>query len=188
MVNSPYMAFSPYVCHNNKENLVFHAYIQSVTAIIKEDFIIMTDKTQNRQFRIRQWADAIKDQQSSGLTVDQWSAAHEVTRYQFYYRQRVVRKELASCPDFPAQDNPEMANRRDDPAACGVEREPQAAFAELPAAVFPSSVIPAAPEPAAAGEAVPVLRLRSGRSILEVSNDASERILGFLREMVMHEG
>ena len=56
MVNSPYMAFSPYVCHNNKENLVFHAYIQSVAVTPKEDFIIMTDKTQNRQFRIRQWA------------------------------------------------------------------------------------------------------------------------------------
>lgn len=69
-----------------------------------------------------------------------------------------------------------------------MESEPQAAFAELPAAAFPSSVIPASPEPAVTGEAVPVLRLRYGHSILEVSNDASERILGFLREVVMHEG
>lgn len=72
MVNSPYMAFSPSVCHNNKENLVFHAYIQSVAVTPKEDFVIMTDKTHTRQFLIRQWADAIKDQRSSGLTVDQW--------------------------------------------------------------------------------------------------------------------
>lgn len=62
MVNSPYMAFSPYVCHNNKENLVFHAFRQSVAAIPKEDFVIMTDKTHTRQFRIYQWADAIKNQ------------------------------------------------------------------------------------------------------------------------------
>ena len=48
-----------------------------------------------RQFRLQQWAEALRDHTESGLTVMEWCRLHNVSKYQFYYRQREVRKHAA---------------------------------------------------------------------------------------------
>ena len=48
-----------------------------------------------RQFRLQQWAEALHDHKESGLTVMEWCRLHNVSKYQFYYRQREVRKHAA---------------------------------------------------------------------------------------------
>ena len=47
-----------------------------------------------RQFRLQQWAEALRDHKG-GLTVMEWCRLHNVSKYQFYYRQREVRKHAA---------------------------------------------------------------------------------------------
>ena len=48
-----------------------------------------------QQFRLQQWAEALRDHKESGLTVMEWCRLHNVSKYQFYYRQREVRKHAA---------------------------------------------------------------------------------------------
>ena len=48
-----------------------------------------------RQFRLQQWAEALREHKESGLTVMEWCRLHNVSKYQFYYRQREVRKHAA---------------------------------------------------------------------------------------------
>ena len=44
-----------------------------------------------RQFRLQQWAEALRDHKESGLTVMEWCRLHNVSKYQYYYRQLEVR-------------------------------------------------------------------------------------------------
>lgn len=48
-----------------------------------------------RQFRLQQWAEALRDHKESGLTVMEWCRLHNVSKYQYYYRQKEVRKHAA---------------------------------------------------------------------------------------------
>ena len=48
-----------------------------------------------KQFRLQQWAEALRDQKKSGLTVMEWCRLHDVSKYQYYYRQREVKKHAA---------------------------------------------------------------------------------------------
>ena len=48
-----------------------------------------------RQFRLQQWAEALRDHKESSLTVMEWCRLHNVSKYQYYYRQRQVRKYAA---------------------------------------------------------------------------------------------
>ena len=48
-----------------------------------------------RQFRLQQWAEALRDHKESGLTVMEWCRRHNVSKYQYYYRQKKVRKHAA---------------------------------------------------------------------------------------------
>ena len=50
-----------------------------------------------RQYRIRQWMEAIRDQKASGLTIRQWCEKNSVTRGQFFYHQRAVRLYMAEA-------------------------------------------------------------------------------------------
>jgi hypothetical protein len=48
-----------------------------------------------RQLRLQQWAEALRNHKESGLTVMEWCRLHNVSKYQYYYRQRQVRKHAA---------------------------------------------------------------------------------------------
>ena len=124
----------------------------------------MTDREFTRQYRIHQWAAAIQDQKTSGLTIAQWCDEHEVSRYQFFYRQKVVRKALA--------DSRELSDLAENVVDAAGKSQP-ISFAALPANALPDP----------SGVA---LRLRRGSSVVEVSNDASDRILSLLREVILH--
>ena len=48
-----------------------------------------------KQFRLQQWALAIRDQKQSGLSVNVWCEQHGISRDAFFYRQRAVKQALA---------------------------------------------------------------------------------------------
>ena len=48
-----------------------------------------------RQFRLQQWAEALRDRKESGLTVKEWCRLHNVSKFQYYYRQKEVREHAA---------------------------------------------------------------------------------------------
>ena len=49
-----------------------------------------------RQFRLQQWAEALRDHKESGLTVMEWCRRHNVSKYQYCYRQKEVKNILRS--------------------------------------------------------------------------------------------
>ncbi len=51
----------------------------------------------SKQYRHKQWALAIHEQKQSGLSIDEWCRQNGLSRYQFYYRQREVRKTFAQA-------------------------------------------------------------------------------------------
>ncbi len=51
----------------------------------------------SKQYRHKQWALAIHEQKQSGLPIDEWCRQNGLSRYQFYYRQREVRKTFAQA-------------------------------------------------------------------------------------------
>lgn len=137
----------------------------------------MSDKNLRKQYRLQSWLEAIRDQKSSGLTIGQWCEQHQVTKYQFYYRQRAVRAAMAeSLEEHAAGNHSQTALACSDfrePASCQ-KRESLPAKADF--VQVPQSFIP---EPAGAA-----MRIRRGNVILEISNDASDRILSILREVI----
>jgi len=65
-----------------------------------------------KQYRLQQWANAIRECKSSGLTVAQWCGQNSITKASYYYRLRRVREtmllseykqEIVSIPNELAQ-------------------------------------------------------------------------------------
>lgn len=57
-----------------------------------------------RAYRLHQWAEAISDRNQSGLTISEWCEKNGVSKYQYYYRLRAVRKAAATHLDLPSTD------------------------------------------------------------------------------------
>lgn len=49
-----------------------------------------------RLYRLQQWSKDIQNRAESGLTVSEWCRQNNVTRYQYYYRQRILRRMAAA--------------------------------------------------------------------------------------------
>ena len=133
----------------------------------------MSNNNLRKQYRLQNWMEAIRDQKASGLSIRQWCEQHHVTKYQFYYRQRAVRAAMADAvkaESLPASSSTEIT------VPVPLNKKP--AISEKPAFVQ----VPQDYVPAAVGA---VMRVRRGDVILEVSNDASDRILGLLREVIL---
>jgi len=47
-----------------------------------------------RQYRLQQWADSIRECQSSALPVSVWCKQNQITESTYYYRLRVVREAM----------------------------------------------------------------------------------------------
>lgn len=130
-----------------------------------------------RQYRIRQWIEAIRDQKASGLTIKKWCEQNSVTKYQFYYRQRVVRSLMADALEEHLDSNTTAvacATSVKSAPAIKAYRKTDNEFVPVP---------PAYMQPETAGA---VMRIRHGASTIEISNDASDRILTMLREVILH--
>ena len=134
----------------------------------------MDNNNLRKQYRLQNWIEAIRDQKASGLSIRQWCEKHHVTKYQFYYRQRAVRKAMADAVNELSSTQLTVSDT--------VQAVPPNKKTTVPAQPgfikIPQNILP--------GSADTVLHIRRGSIVLEVSNDASDRILGLLREVVLH--
>lgn len=130
-----------------------------------------------RQYRIQQWIEAIRDQKASGLTIKKWCEQNSVTKYQFYYRLKVVRSVMADALKEHLDSNTTAVacteHGKSTPAVKAV-RKADADFVPVPPAYMHTETTGA------------VMRIRRGASTIEISNDASDRILTMLREVILH--
>lgn len=133
----------------------------------------MSNTNLRKQYRLQNWMEAIRDQKASGLSIRQWCQQHHVTKYQFYYRQRAVRAAMADAintENLPASSSAEITIPVPSNRTPSLSEKPS--FVQVPQDFVPAAV-------------GAVMRVRRGDVILEVSNDASDRILGLLREVIL---
>ena len=108
------------------------------------------------QIRAASWATMIKQRNDSGLTIRQWCAANGIQESVYYYRLNRLRKMALDVDETP------------DPTSKNVPVSER--FAQIPVASVPDSNV--------------AIRIRRGNTVIEVSSDASDRILSFLKEVM----
>ena len=106
------------------------------------------------QIRAASWAAMIKQRNDSGLTIREWCAANGIQESVYYYRLNRLRKMALDVEETPA------------PASQNISVSER--FAQLP--------VSSAPDSTAA--------IRRGDTVVEVSSDAPERLLSFLKEVM----
>ena len=108
-----------------------------------------------RSYRIQQWMEQIRDcnARPSSMTVEDWCREHSITKSDYYYRLREVRKAaLDSLPD-----------------------------ASEPAPEFVQLALPAAPQKdASVADKHPDVIIRTRSLTIEISNTASEQVLALI--------
>lgn len=109
------------------------------------------------QIRAASWTAMVKQRNDSGLTVREWCSANGIQESVYYYRLNRLRKMALDVGETPdsTQNNIPVSER----------------FTQIPVA--------AAPAPDVA------IRIRRGDTVVEVSSDALDRILSFLKEVVL---
>lgn len=112
------------------------------------------------QVRVNSWASIVSAQKASGLTIKQWCAQNNLSEHSYYYRLRQLRRMALNEVDASESVN---------------------SFASSPAARFVK-----VPESAAAVSNEPVLRIQKGDTRIEVNQDVPDRILMFLKEVLLH--
>ena len=113
------------------------------------------------QVRLQQWAALIQDCQSrpAGMSVDAWCSQNGISKPNYYYRLRRVRK------------------------ACLEACNPEPAFVELPIPVTPPTPMP----PADSCGVKPAAVLRNSRGLaLEIYNHTSADIIRSILEVLAH--
>lgn len=82
-----------------------------------------------RAYRLRQWAEAISNRNQSGLTISEWCEKNGVSKYQYYYRLRAVRKAAAAQLE-PANTDSHPIFALLDPTACQGQSAPHDTVSE----------------------------------------------------------
>ena len=108
------------------------------------------------QIRAASWAAMIKQRNDSGLTIREWCAANGIQESVYYYRLNRLRKMALDVEETPA------------PASQNISVSER--FAQLPVSSAPDSTV--------------AIRIRRGDMVVEVSSDAPERLLSFLKEVM----
>lgn len=108
------------------------------------------------QIRAASWAAMIKQRNNSGLTIREWCAANGVQESVYYYRLNRLRKMALDVGETP------NSIPSDVPVSEG--------FAQMPVTTAPDSNV--------------AVRIRRGATVVEVSSDAPERILSFLKKVM----
>lgn len=103
------------------------------------------------------WASMVKERSESGLTIKEWCAQNSVSETAYYYRLRQLRK-----------------------AALQVNTDTESTRAEIQEIQFARIKAPMSNPSKAA------LCIRRGETTIEVSNDASDSILSFLKEIIAY--
>lgn len=109
------------------------------------------------QVRAASWSTMIKQRNDSGLTIKEWCATNGIQESVYYYRLNRLRKMALDVCDSP---NPSKNN---DPVP--------GTFAQI-------SVASTSPAPNVA------IRIRHGDTVVEVSSNAPNHILSFLKEVI----
>ncbi len=111
------------------------------------------------QIRMSSWTAMVKERKESGMSIKEWCAANGIRESVYYYRLNRLRKAALAVYDTPkSKERGECLS---------------GTFAQIP---IPSSS-------SASGI---TLRIRRGDILMEVSDDASDRILSFLKEVLDH--
>ena len=108
------------------------------------------------QIRAASQAAMIKQRNDSGLTIREWCAANGIQESVYYYRLNRLRKMALDVEETPA------------PASQNISVSER--FAQLPVSSAPDSTA--------------AIRIRRGDTVVEVSSDAPERLLSFLKEVM----
>ena len=108
------------------------------------------------QIRAASWAAMIKQRNHSGLTIREWCADDGNQESVYYYRLNRLRKMALDVEETPA------------PASQNISVSER--FAQLPVSSAPDSTA--------------AIRIRRGDTVVEVSSDAPERLLSFLKEVM----
>ena len=116
------------------------------------------------QARLANWVSMIRDQKASGHSVPEWCREHDVTENQYYYWLRNARKTVLATVQASKEEISESA-------------EPEFVKVDLPLMEPPQQVSDTNDEIA--------LQIQRGRLKIEVRNDASDRILRFLKEVIL---
>lgn len=108
------------------------------------------------QIRAASWAAMIKQRNDSGLTIREWCAANGIQESVYYYRLNRLRKMALDVGETPdsTPKNVPVSER----------------FAQIPVTSAPDSNV--------------AIRIRRGDTVVEVSSDAPDRILSFLKEVM----
>lgn len=130
------------------------------------------NKELQKQYRLEQWTAAIRDQKASGLSVRQWCEENHVSKYQYYYRQRAVRTAMEGKLERYMSNNA-SALVTAGPGPANNSDSPEINFIQVPQGRIS--------EPAGA-----VMRIRRRDVVVEISNDASDRFLTMLREVILN--
>ena len=125
-----------------------------------------------KQYRLEQWISAIRDQKASGLSIKQWCEKNHVSKYQFYYRQRAVRAAMEGNLEGYLYNSSSALVPADSQPKSDID-SPHVDFVQVPP--------PRTHEPAGA-----VMRIRRRDVVVEISNDASDRVLSMLREVILN--
>ena len=112
------------------------------------------------EVRMTNWAAMIRQRNESGMTVRQWCEANQISENTYYYRLNRLRKAMIQSVTV---SDPQKGSA---PSAHPTE------FARI------MSHSQSSPNVA--------LRIRCADTTIEVSNDASDRILEFLRGVINH--
>ena len=110
-----------------------------------------------QSIRTNNWAAIIQEQKRSGLSIRQWCSDNNISEGTFYYRLRQLR---------------EMLIRSMQPVSQNAQPSDEPVFVKVPDSIT-----------AGTSQGV-ALKIRKGTTIIEVSNDASDRICSLLKEVL----
>lgn len=116
------------------------------------------------QVRFDNWVSMIRNQKASGLTVVEWCKENNVTENSYYYWLRKIRTAALNAVK-PAEEDPD-------------EERAEFAKLELPSE---NQELPSCQDP----DNRTAFKIHRGDLVVEVSNDASDRILRFLEGTVL---
>lgn len=113
------------------------------------------------EIRMAGWAAMVKARNESGLTIKEWCSQNNISQTAYYYRLRQLRKAALETVD---SDHTAVISE-----SSGV---PDIQFARIGTPVPQPSDI--------------AIRIHRGNTTIEVSDHASEPVLSFLKEVLIH--
>ena len=113
------------------------------------------------QVRAKHWARILNECMNSGMSKTAWCRANGISEKQFFYWQRILRRET-----YEASQNPSLPSVKETGQLSAVQQSVSFAEIKLPAMSTEASSV-----------FHPDLVIRKGKLVLEISNSASAELL-----------